>query len=180
MKPKFKIKNLKLKINNGFTLVEIILYMTLVSIFILTLTDIFTAILDVKTESEATSSVEQDGRFILARMAYDIHGIPANWTVNPPNALGDTSNSLRWILTSPCCFSATYSLNNGNLQLAYPAGFGTYNLNSSETTVSNLSFTKRGNTGGKETITAQFTITSKTQRPQGPETRTFNTTIERR
>lgn len=159
---------LTLSPKSGFTLVEIILYMALVTIFTLTLTDIFVAILDVKTESEATSAVEQDGRFILARLAYDINR--ATTITNPLN-LGDSTSSLT-ITVSVDTYD--YSLNNGNLQI------NSNNLNSSETSISNLQFTKMGNIGGKETISVQFTITSKTQRPSGPETRNFNTTIGRR
>ena len=151
----------------GFSLVEIILYIALVSIFILVLTDIFSAILNTKTESEATSAVEQDSRFILARLNYDIYR--ANSITNPASP-GQTSIGTLTI-ASP---SLTYSLSNDNLTLN-----GT-NINSSETIISNLSFKKMGNLGGRETITVMFTITSKTQRPSGPETKTFKTTIGRR
>ena len=167
-----KTVNCQLSIVNchpGFTLVEIILYMTLVSIFILVLTDIFAAILNVRTESEATSSVEQDARFILARFAYDINRASA---IPTPANLGDSNPTLTFTAGS----TYTYAISGIDLQLN-----GT-SLNSSETKVSSLSFKKMGNSGSgnKETISIQFTLTSKTQRPSGPQTKTFNTTIGRR
>src|SRR3989344_6072674 len=61
-----------LKTRKGFTLVEIILYMALLAVFLIVLTDIFVSILDIQTESEATSSVEQDSRALLARFNFDI------------------------------------------------------------------------------------------------------------
>ncbi len=156
----------------GFTLVEIILYMALVAIFIITLTDIFVSILDIRTESEATSAVEQDGRFILSRLHYDI---PRSTSIINPANLGDTSDTLELDIEG---ITHTYSLVTNNLELE--DGTGTFNVNSSEATVSVINFQKIGNVGGKETIRIQFDIESVTQRPSGPETRSFTTTVGRR
>src|SRR4030043_150732 len=87
-----KIKNLKLKFQKGFTLVEILLYMGLLAILLVVLTEILVSILAVKTESEATSSVEQDSRFILSRMAYDIS---CATEINTPPQIGQTRSNLR-------------------------------------------------------------------------------------
>jgi len=160
----------------GFTLIEIIIYMALLSIFLLTLTDIFVSILDVQLESDATSAVEQDGRFILARMSYDI---PRASDINIPPQIGQTRSNL--IMTIAGVTTYEYKENGGNLQLIND--FGTNNLNSSESTISNLSFQRIANSavpGTKDTIKIQFTITSKTVRTSGPETRIFQTTVGRR
>ena len=160
----------------GFTLIEIIIYMALLSIFLLTLTDIFTSILDVQLESDATSAVEQDGRYILARMAYDI---PRATDISTPPQIGQTRSNL--IMTIAGVTTYEYAENGGNLQLIND--LGTNNLNSSESTLSNLSFQRIANSavpGTKDTIKIQFTITSKTTRTGGPETKIFQTTIGRR
>ena len=162
--------------SKGFTLIEIILYMALLSIFLLTLTDIFVSILDVQLESDATSAVEQDGRFLLSRLAYDINRANA---ITTPGAIGSSSNSLEMTIAAD---TYTYTLSGSDLQLT--VNFGTLNnLNGSETAVSNLSFQKIANSavvGTKETIKINFTISSVTQRTQGPEVRNFQTTIGRR
>src|SRR3990172_1905169 len=75
----------------GFTLIEIIIYMALLSIFLLTLTDIFVSILDVQLESDATSAVEQDGRFILSRISYYI---PRATDISTPPQIGQTRSNL--------------------------------------------------------------------------------------
>jgi len=159
----------------GFTLIEIIIYMALLGIFLLTLTDIFTSILDVQLESDATSAVEQDGRYILSRIAYDI---PRSSDINIPPQIGQTRSNLRMTI-GPETYE--YSENGGNLQLIND--LGTNNLNGSETTISNPSFQRIANSavsGTKDTIKIQFTITSKTTRTGGPETKIFQTTIGRR
>lgn len=161
-----------LNLSKGFTIVELLIYMGLLSIFLLVLTDIFTSILEVRTESEAVSSVEQDGRFLLARFSYDINRASS---ITTPLAVGDISNNLVMVIAG---VSYSYNLNSGNLQITN--NLGTDNLNSSESNITNLSFQKLGNTGGKETIKMQFTVNSNTQRNKGYENRTFQTTIGRR
>src|SRR3990167_8822134 len=94
----------------GFTLIEIIIYMALLSIFLLTLTDIFVSILDVQLESDATSAVEQDGRFLLSRLAYDINRANA---ITIPGAIGSSSNSLEMTIAAD---TYTYTLSGSDLQ----------------------------------------------------------------
>lgn len=156
----------------GFTLVEMLIYMGLLSIFLITLTDIFVSILDVKAESEATSAVEADSRYIISRLAYDISKASV---VSQPASLGATSNSLVMVAGG---VTYTYSLNGHNLQLVNDSGAN--NLNSSESNLSNITFQRIGNNGGKDTIQVIFTINGATQRVAGEETRTFQTTLGRR
>ena len=75
----------------GFTLTELLLYMGLTVIFLGVLTDIFVTTLDVKKESEATSAVEIDGRFILSRLMYDVNNADA---ITVPASLGESSTTL--------------------------------------------------------------------------------------
>lgn len=156
----------------GSTLIEMLLYMGLLSILLVILTDIFISILDVRLESESTSQVEQDGRFILSRLSYDLNRAEA---ISSPANLGDTANSL---LLTVGGVTYNYTLSGGNLQLNN--GSTADNLNGSETNLSNITFQKLGNSGGKETVDIQFTINSVTQRAQGSESRTFQTTVGRR
>ena len=156
----------------GFTLIEIILYMSLLAVFLITLTDIFVSILDVSTESEATSSVEQDGRSILARLNLDITNADS---ITIPANLGETSSNLE-LTTAGTTY--TYSLYGERLIISN--GTETDSLNSTETTIPNISFQRIGNVGGKETIRIQFDIQSVAERPSGPETRSFTTTVGRR
>ena len=168
MVTKLKIKNY----SRGFTIVELLIYMALLSGFLIITTELFASIMDVKLESEAVSSAEQDGRYILTRLSHDI---PQSSSITTPNTLGSTATSLVMIVSG---VTYTYSVNGENLQLAN--NLGTNNLNSTESKISNVSFQKIGNVGGKETIKLSFTVTSSSVRNSGPEVRTFNTTVGRR
>ncbi|OGH10291.1 MAG: hypothetical protein A2857_02495 [Candidatus Levybacteria bacterium RIFCSPHIGHO2_01_FULL_36_15] len=154
---------------SGFTLVELIVYMGILSILLLVLSEIFVTILDTQMESEATSSVEQDGKYILTRVIYDINR--AEQVVVPSN-LGDQSNNLNIIIDG--VNNIYNNLNNGNLQITN--NNGTDNLNSLYTIVSDLQFQKIGNAGGDDTVKINFTLTSKTIRKSGPEVRNYQTT----
>lgn len=156
----------------GFTLVEMLIYMGLMAGFLLVLTDVLVAILDVKTESAATSSVEQDGRYITARFAYDVAQATS---ISQPPSLGATGEILTMVVGGN---TYTYSLSGTNLQLVN--NLGTNNLNSSESKVSGLTFQRLGNIGGKDTIKVTYILTSSTTRIGGSETRTFTTTVGRR
>ena len=152
----------------GFTLVEIIMYMGILAFLLLILTQLLSSILGIHLESQASSAIQQDGRFILARLTYDINRAESIVLPATPSA---QSSSLQQVLDS---ITNTYSLSGGNLLITN--NLGSDNLNSYGTTVSNLSFRRLGNIGGKNTITIAFTLQSVTAREKGPEVKNFQIT----
>jgi prepilin-type N-terminal cleavage/methylation domain-containing protein len=59
-------------IKKGFTLVEMLIYMGLLTIFLAVIGNIFFSIIDLQLESQATSSVSESGRYLLSRISYDV------------------------------------------------------------------------------------------------------------
>lgn len=155
--------------SKGTTLVELLLYIGMFLLLLGAMMQIFSSILDVQLESQASSSVTQDGRYILARFTYDMQNAQS---ISVPTSAGATTNSLQLVVNGA---TYTYALSNGNLQLTTTNG--TSNINSFDTKVSNLSFQRLGNSGGKHTISMSFTLTSVTQRFEGAETKDFQETI---
>lgn len=151
----------------GFTIIEMVLYASLLSVFLLILVGVFTSILDVRLESQASSSVQQDGRFLLARLEYDVRR--ASSIVLP--LLGATSSSLQITIDG---VNYTYAFTNGAMNITNANGTDT--LNSAGSVVQSLLFTRVG-TGGKDTIRVLLTIVSTTVRPGGAEVRNFQTTV---
>lgn len=168
------IKNLKLKIKNyqkGFTLIELSLFMGIFSILIIVLFQLLTSIIDVQMESQSTTYVSQDGRYILNRFTYDMEN--ATSIVNP--GIGNQAQSLA---ISEGATTYTYNLSNGNLTLTNSALGSTDQLNSANTTVSNLNFLRLADTQGQEsTITISFTLNSKTVRRGEVNSESFKTTV---
>lgn len=157
------------KASFGFTLMEIVIYMGLLSIMLVILTGIFLSTLDAQLESQTVSSVEQDGRFILSRLIYDINR--AQDIATPVNT-GESGNTL---VLSIAGVNYNYDLVNGNLRLNINSVIDS--LNGFDTTISNLTFQRLGKVGGKNSIKVGFTIASKTQRTSGAEIKNFQTTV---
>lgn len=143
----------KKQAQQGFTLIELIIYMGIVSIFMVVLTDILFAVLNVRLSSESTSQVAQDGRYIYTRLIYDINHASS---VSIPLNLGDSSSTLSASIGG---ILYSYTLSNGNLILSAPGSSD--QLNSVDTTVSDLSFKRIGNPAGKSTFQIAFTVNSK-------------------
>lgn len=167
-------KKMTLKSQKGITLVELILYMSILSILLTILTSIFISALDVQSESNAVSSVEQDGNYILARLNYDIHRAER---INIPPSNGETASSFQIVIGG---VNYTYSVDvNNNMVLAN--NLGTNNLNNYGTSVSAFSVQRLGNVGGVEnTLKINFMLTSRTKRISGFETKNFQTNLSLR
>jgi len=162
-----ELKNRKLK-QRGSTLVEFLLYMALLSGFLIILTNIFLSIVELKIDSESISSIEQEGRFIMARMIHDLHRASS---ITTPASAGDTSASLVIVIGGS---NYTFQLSGTDFQMTDAVGISA--LNGSGTEISGLSFQRVGNSGGKHTIKAEFSITSAEDRISGSQTKTFKFT----
>jgi uncharacterized protein (TIGR02599 family) len=156
----------KNNLNQGFTLVELILYMAIFSILLIIMVQMFGSVFDIQTETEATSSVAQDGRYILNRMSYDLMQAQALLVVN--------SSALNFVVSGS---TDSYYFSNGNLEFTNGLSGATDQLNSSDTNITSLIFTKAGNVNGKSTVQVIFTLTGKTIKSSGIETKTFETTL---
>lgn len=159
--------------SSGFTLIEFLLYMGILSIFLIILTQTFTSILDVQLESEATSTLTQDGNFILSRFAYDINRAK---TILIPANPGDQGSTLQLSIDG---INYTYTLDSLNKNIMLTSNLGQFQLNSFDTSITGLNFERFGNPTPpvSNTITISFTLASKTIRNTGPEKRTYQTTV---
>ena len=169
-----KIKKIKLfpnsyslHTNKGFTLIELIIYMALTSILIVIFMDILSISFNTQLSSQSTSQVVQDGRYIYTRLIYDVNRADS---VSVPANLGDSSPILTLTINGN---NFTYGINNGNLVLTTDAA--SYTLNSFGTSVSNLSFQRIGNVGGKHTIRIMYTISGRTNISGRYDTKSFQT-----
>ncbi len=130
------IKKVKQKRSNeeGVTLVELLLYMGILAVLLVVLTEMFVSIVDVQLSSKSFTNVEADGRFMVARITYDINR--ADSITTPANP-GDSSSSLVLDIGGE---TYTYALSGDILQLTNLSG--TDSINSTETGVSAPNFQK--------------------------------------
>lgn len=151
----------------GSTVVELVLYMGLLSIFILALFDIFSQILNTQTRSVAVSLVQTNGNFLLTKLTQDINRAES---ISVPVAIGDTGNTLTLQIGST---SAVYTITDGRLRMVDSTG--TYNLNDVDTTISNFNVQKLGNPLGRAGVQLSLTITSNVVDNANTKTLNFQT-----
>lgn len=154
--------------SRGFTLVELLIYMGLLTVLILIFTDIFTSIIDNQLSSRNTSSVADDGRYIYSRFIYDVAHASA---ITQPALPGSSSSQLTFTKGGQ---NYTYSLVNGNLLITDQATASA--LNSSGSSVSGLLFTRVGTTSAKTTVRINFTVTGLITSRGILDTQSFQTT----
>lgn len=163
MKKTKQTKNLPFRI--GATLIETIVYTFLLLSFLIIISEAFFSILDLEKETGSTSNIVTDGRFISARIQYDIANAD---NISVPLNPGEQSSLLQLTIDG---VSHSYTLNNSAILLIDDLGGD--QLNSYDTQVSDLSFLRLGNIGGKNAIKINFTLTSITQLSYGQEVQNF-------
>jgi len=152
----------------GFSMIELSIYMGILAILILVLTDIAASILNVTLSYQSTSSVSRDGRYIYSRLIYDINRAES---ASQPASLGDTTQAMQLTISGK---NYDYAISGDNLTLTEETG--SYILNSPDTRISNLEFTRIGNTSGKHTFRINFDVISKINVNNRFETAEFQTT----
>ncbi|MDP3941015.1 MAG: hypothetical protein Q8Q49_01760 [bacterium] len=153
---------------HALSVIELLLYMGLLSIFLAILSQLFIASLQVQLESESISSVEQDGRFLLSRFHYDIVQASA---VQSPGTYGEEVDELVITVDGN---TIRYFLSGTDLMVTTDGS--TEKLSGADVLISDLGFTKFGNVSGKPTVWLSFTVTSKIQRTKGADSKTFSAT----
>ncbi len=143
------------KNKNAFTLVEVILYIGIVSFVVASITAFVGVIIENRTKTEAISEVDQQGIQVNAQIENLINS--AN-SINVPIA-GASGPSLSLGTVNPATNPTLISLNvNSRMQLtegALPAVL----LTSNSVTVSNLIFYNRSSSAADLVVTWQFDLT---------------------
>ena len=163
------VKNKFHHLSAGYTIVELLMFMGLFSMFLVLLTNMFATILETQQRSLATSYVEQTGRFVLSRLLYDIHQADV---VVTPASLGDETSTLELQISGA---DHTYALTGSNLVLTDDEG--AYVVNADQVTISNFLVRRIGNVGGKPTLQFSFDVNSTIPDTTGIQSRNFSTTV---
>jgi len=134
-----------MKKRSGFTLIEAIIYFALFTSFITLVTYIFISVLQLQSQSRIASTLQQDSRFLLSRLAYDIHR--ADSVTEPlPSQTGSRLN------LSIGGAGYTYSVADGMLSLTGPAGTTRLTAPDISTDGFNVSYLQPGTSAGSVTV----------------------------
>ncbi len=148
---KFRIQNSEFKIDAGFTFIELILYVSIVTLMLTAIVPFGWNAIVSATKSSVQQEVYSQARFLSERLKYEIR-----------NASGITSvgtNSISLTNFSPDT-STLIDLDSGKIRIN-KNGAGAVNLNSDDTNVTSLTFTNYTSSDNKtKHIEFNFTIST--------------------
>jgi len=162
----------------GTSLIELILYFSLLGIVLIVATDIMLKTSEFSLESSVRNNLQDDGRFIISRLSYDIRRAD---TITTPSTIGDSTAILFLTIGTD---TVTYSLVGTNLDLEEKTGPPTKiqnaTVNSTNTKVNSINFERLGNASGKHTIKISFDLEDSQAQKGGPKQKTFETVVSLR
>lgn len=152
---KFSYAMTKLNKQKGTTIIELLIYLALLSIFLTVLLDVFVTTLDFKLSSESTSTLNQDTRYIFSKLSYDVYNADS-FTIPNSFELHTTRGGV----------ATNYTLVSGDLLR------NSEKLNSLDTKIQSINFVQVGNT-----VKVSYTLESQFILPGGARTQTVDTTL---
>ena len=152
MKPAKKIK-LK-KMEGGFTLIELILYVAIMGILAFSISTFLTFILEFRIKNQVIAEVEQQGIHVLQQMTQTARN--ATSIVSP--AAGNSAASLSLAVPTASINPTVFSLSGSAIQVTEGTGL-TVALTNNKVTASGLTFSNLSRTGTDGTIRMIFTLT---------------------
>lgn len=142
--------------NRGFSLIELILYIALLTIILSAIIPFAWQIIEGGTESGMQQEVWSNARYVSERIKYEIR--------NASGINSVTTSSISLTETTTSLNPTVISLSSGNVRLTQGAG-SPVNLNSNITKISSLGFTNYTSADNK-TKNIQFTFTLVMNVPQ--------------
>lgn len=159
-----------MKNRNSFTIIELLIYMGILSVILMVFIDLFVSLTRIRTENESISNVQQDSSYLISKFMYDIHQAK---TVSLPLHPPSQSNVLSMIVNGT---TYSYSVDGAN-NLIMSDGSTNYQLNGYDTTVPSILFTRLGQNDIHDVIKINFTVTSRVKNPAGNESQSYETII---
>ncbi len=140
----------------GFTLIEVLLYLAMLSVFIVVISSFWQGLMDITEKGKAMNTVNTEGQFIMTKI---LQGIRESESINAPIA-GNSALTLNVTFLDVSKNPTIIEFNSGNLRLS--EGITPFaSLNSGEVVVSNVSFTNNTGLNSKGLVRVQFTVNYK-------------------
>ena len=143
---------------NGFTLVELLVYVTIFTIVIIGVISVFVEVLNIQSHESGKTQVNQESQFLIQQIQYNIE------TARLADMPLDTATSTLQLREFSLSVSPTLIYASGGVVYIQQGLGGTpVPLTSSNVTVSNISFTRHYNIGsstiyGADSVSYSFTM----------------------
>ena len=138
----------------GFSLIEMIIYIAILGVVMVTIVSFMSVIMNTKAKAQAISEVEQQGLQLMQTIDQTVHNATA---INSPTVGNSSGLTLSLALADEAVNPTLFTLSGTTLQMK--EGAGSYiDLNSSKVKVTNISFTNISRTSTRGIIKIQFTL----------------------
>lgn len=144
----------KIKLNSGFTLVELLLYIALVSFIVLTLSVFFSMILSSRVKNQTIAEIEQQGTQVMQNVIQSIRN--AESINSPSQGASAAALSLRSLTGS--LDPTVFDLSGGAIRIKEGSG-SEINLTSPRVVASGLDFYNLSRDNSPGAIRIAFTLT---------------------
>lgn len=153
----------------GFTLVEMVVYMGILSLLLVVFIDMFAQLVNKQLETESLSATQSDANYLLSRLSYDFGRAKS---ISLPTTPSSASAKLRLLIGS-----TNYDYYASSSSLIATSSATIMQLNSADTTISNLTFQRLGLGNAWDVVQIKCDISSKSKKQSGYEVTHFSTTL---
>ena len=162
----------------GFTLIELIIYISLASLIALAITGFFQLSLSSRIKNRTIAEVEQQGVQILNLINQSVVNAI---NINSPT-IGASSDSLSLEMSNPSIDPIVFSFSSGNLSILEGGSFPAIVLNSSSVEIQNIKFENisKADTPGIIRIEFRLAYINNSNRQEFDWSRTFYSSISLR
>lgn len=191
-----KIKNSKFKIpysNNGFTLIEVLIYVSIFAIIGGFLVDVLVNTLQINIESQSSRAVTEQGRFIVEtvkRLVRDSSLIDMSTTTSQNtlvlrmNDYAGNRDFIHVYASGTRMYMAEGIIDNDSRASSTPCSLNSpacaiNALTDDKISVDSLSFTRLSNAPGQDSLQIDFTLSYATTKKQAMFNKAFRTSIAR-
>lgn len=145
----------KLKIKKGFTLVEVLLYISLVSMVMLVIAAFFGTLIETQNKSRATQEVDQNATQINQYLSLLLRNATS---ITSPDPAGTITNSITFDSNLASSNPVVIDLSAGKIRITEGAG-SPIELNGDNTTASGLEFKNLTASSGDTSIKFEYVLT---------------------
>jgi type II secretory pathway pseudopilin PulG len=144
----------KIKSGGGYTMIELLIYIGIVTAAILVFTNFMVDITKNSARAQVKQEVQQNARLILSRLTQEIRNAKQITSVNPE----------RIILINPLDQDITFQWDNINKEITYDDGTGPIILSGQKIRITQLNFQQNNNT-----ISINFKVEQKNPNAQSAD-----------
>jgi Tfp pilus assembly protein PilW len=137
----------------GFTLIEFLIYISIVGLILVLMTNLFWNVILGGTKENSYQEVQQNGRFAIFKMKQEIKKAIG---INNPLP-GSSANSLSLVMANPIFNPTVFDLNGGKLRIT-KGGSSPIEITTDQINVSSLSFTNLSYSDTPGTVMVEMTI----------------------